>query len=513
MYPLAVAYATRDHGNRYYQDRGLLEVIMKAGDALIADMDGRGQWMFRKKDGSTWGMTRKCWVYSRWIRSFALIQGDMPPERRAAWAKALTLGYTLIAKNDLGTLHNIPTHHAMGLYAAGKALGRPEWCKLAADFLMKVVATQAEAGYWSEGGGPVVLYDFVYIDALGTYYGMSGDRRVLPALEKAARFHADFTYPDGRCVETIDQRNPYNAFVELGNVGFTFSPIGRAYLTRQWSHRPGLDADLMASLLRYGEEGPAADLAPSGEPSVATLKDHGVERAAAVRNGPWFFCVSAYTTPVAASRWHQDRQNLVSVFHDRAGLILGGGNTKLQPLWSTFSVGDVGLLVHTPGDTNPHFLPPPGKLFHVPTAATLIRDPDLGLDLTYGPEQCRVRLHPIDDHAVAYRLAATTRSGLPVAAHLTLLPQLGKPLRTGGGTRLTIGPQPVDLTAAEVGGSVSYGGYRLQLPPTATLHWPRFPHNPYTKDGHAGLNEARIVITIPFDDQHPQYTVMMEVVP
>jgi hypothetical protein len=229
MYPLAVAYATPGSGNRYYHDRAVLEVLMKAGDALIADMDDRGQWMFRKKDGSTWGMTRKCWVYSRWIRTFALIQSDMPPDRRAGWTKALTLGYTAVAKSDLGSLVNIPTHHAMGLYIAGKTLHRPEWCQRAADFLMKVVAAQNEAGYWSEGGGPVVLYDFVYVEALGIYYAASGDRRVLPALEKAARFHSDFTYPDGRCVETIDQRNPYHDSVELGNVGFTFSPIGRGW--------------------------------------------------------------------------------------------------------------------------------------------------------------------------------------------------------------------------------------------------------------------------------------------
>ena len=41
------------------------------------------------------------------------------------------------------------------------------------EFLIKVAAQQTEGGYWSEGGGPVVLYDFVYLDAIGTYYAMS----------------------------------------------------------------------------------------------------------------------------------------------------------------------------------------------------------------------------------------------------------------------------------------------------------------------------------------------------
>src|SRR3989304_2353571 len=55
MYPLAVAYATNARDNKFYKDPKLLEVIMKAGDALIADANSKGQWVFRKKDGSTWG--------------------------------------------------------------------------------------------------------------------------------------------------------------------------------------------------------------------------------------------------------------------------------------------------------------------------------------------------------------------------------------------------------------------------------------------------------------------------
>ena len=55
MYPLAVVYKTKADVNPYYNDASLLEVIMKAGDALVEDMDEQGRWEFRKKDGSTWG--------------------------------------------------------------------------------------------------------------------------------------------------------------------------------------------------------------------------------------------------------------------------------------------------------------------------------------------------------------------------------------------------------------------------------------------------------------------------
>ncbi len=319
MYPLAAAYAIPGKNNPYYKDPKLLQIIIQAGDALIDDMNAEGQWVFRKKDGSTWGLIRMPWTYSRWIRTFQAVGQHMPAEAWQRWAKALRLGYGKIAQHDLRHVHNIPAHHAMGLYAAGQAFDQPSWRQQAAEFLMRVAGQQTEAGYWSENAGPVVLYNFVYVDALGVYYALSGDRRVLPALEKAARFHLAFTYPDGRNVETIDQRNPYNPSIAVGNVGFTYTPIGRAYLKLQWSrHGRPLPADLCASLLLYGQEGPIAEL-PAGQHTFE-LRENGLVRAATVQQGPWFFCLSAYTAPVLQNRWIQDRQNLVSIYTRRSVL-------------------------------------------------------------------------------------------------------------------------------------------------------------------------------------------------
>ncbi len=98
--------------------------------------------------------------------------------------------------------------------------------------MIRVIGSQSEGGYWPEGGGPVVAYDFVYVDAVGTYYAMSGDQRVLPAAEKAAAFHRHFTYPGGQNVETIDQRNPLPARSPAATPAFTFSrPAGRTSRT------------------------------------------------------------------------------------------------------------------------------------------------------------------------------------------------------------------------------------------------------------------------------------------
>ena len=183
---------------------------------------------------------------------------------------------------------------------------------------------------------------------------------MLPCLEKGARFHWQFTYPDGRSVETIDQRNPYHDTVSLGNVGFTFTPIGRVYLQRQWSHRgwENLDVDLIASLLLYGEEGSLDEVGATQSKETFVLTEGGTDRAAVAHGS--LVCVPigvhhARGRFALDSRPPELRQRLSTT---RRALILGGGNTKLQPAWSNFTVGDPALLAHKPGDTNPVFRPP-----------------------------------------------------------------------------------------------------------------------------------------------------------
>ncbi len=333
MLALAAAWSFRDAKNPYYHDRELLDTVMAAGDALIADQDPAGKWEFRKKDGSTWGKIYMPWTYSRWVRSYLLVRDAMPEDRRARWAEALKLGYEGISK-DLRTARptNIPAHQAMGLYFAGQAFEKPEWRAQASEFLKKVVAAQNPAGYWTENNGPVVLYGAVYIDALATYAAASGDASVLAALRKAAQFFTYFTYPDGSAVETIDERNPYHARPAGANVGLTYTPEGQTLLARLLRANKTLGSDLAAILLLYGKQGPALDRDPVESDCDYTLGDG---EAAVRRRGPWYMVISALTSTVSKNRWFMDRQNLISVYHDRVGLILGGGNSKLQPQWST----------------------------------------------------------------------------------------------------------------------------------------------------------------------------------
>jgi hypothetical protein len=512
IYPLAAAWSIKDSRNPWYHGAEVLEAIMSGGDALIAVQKPNGQWIFRKKDGSEWGDIYQPWTYSRWIRAFALVKDGMPADRRAKWEKALKLGFDGIVKVELiKPVQNIPCHDAMATWLAGKIFNRPDWCEAASAYMKKVVDAQDPNGFWTEHSGPVVGYNFVYVDAIGTYYGISGDKTVLPALERSSRFHSMMTYPDGSSVETVDERQPYHPGSLLPNVGFSFSPEGRAYIKRQYEMRKEhektpIGAEGAASFLLYGEEGEVAPAPDAGADRVAVLNDGN---AMTRRVKPWFMCLSAYTAEISPKRWIQDRQDLLSVFHDKTGLIIGGGNTKLQPLWSTFTVGDAKLLFHKPGDEDPNFIPPPGIL-HVPTGAKLIAAEN-ALALQYGSVPARVAVDFLDDtHArLVYRIDVVPQQ--PVEAHVILMPHLKNKWETASGQSGTLSNQPLQFSPAAAGAWFAHHGWRLSLPPQASVKWPVLPHNPYRKDGHAEADEGRIVVSLPFSKDNPRYELTLEI--
>ncbi|MDD4870054.1 MAG: hypothetical protein PHR77_05790 [Kiritimatiellae bacterium] len=520
IFPLAAAWAIEDKANPYYHSPDLLEVIMKGGDALIADQDKKGMWTFRKKDNSTWGQILMPWTYSRWIRAFALIKDGMPAERRQHWEEGLLLGFTNISKSCLGHVHNIPSHHAMALYCAGECFGREDWKQQVRAFMAKIVATQSPGGWWSEHSGPVVAYNFVYIEALGLYYAMSHDASVLEALQRAAVFHATFVYPNGTVVETVDERNPYEAGSAHGNVGFSFTPVegnvgfsftpeGRGFLQHQYSLREwSVTADGAASHLLYGQPGPAAQLAADSADQFTIV---GNNEALVLRHKPWFICISAFTCEQPTSRWLQDRQNFVSIFHDSVGLIIGGGNTKLQPFWSNFTVGDTALLQHKQGDENPNFKPK-ADLIHMPSSAKLHADrKSPGLDLTYGEEQCRIIARPLDEKRLTLVCEATSKSGKSVEGHVVFLPRLNADLKTATGKSAKLGKEPIEWTTSDIGEWFDYCGVHISVPSGAKLLWPKKRHNPYKKDGSSTLGEARLVLCLPFSNTTSRHEVTLEI--
>ena len=507
LLPLAAAWSLQT--SRYHGDEAVLAAIVRGGHALIDAQDDDGMFTFRKKDHSTWGQIYMPWVYSRWIRAYWLTRDAFGSDDRKRWDDALRHGFTGIAETCLDRVHNIPIHHAMGLYFAGLTLDREEWTDRAVSFGHRVIDAQSEHGWWPEHDGPVVSYNFVYIDAIGTLYTMSQDDRLLEALDRAARFHAAFAYPDGSMVETVDGRNWYHDTVRPGNPGFSHTPQGRGFLAQQHARIieavGGFDADYAATMLLHASAGEL-------EPTAAATDEHTYrmgDLATVQRRRPWFFCANAFRQDPHDSRWGQDWQSFLSAYHDRVGLILGGGNTKLQPLWSNFTVGDVSRLRHEPGDEEPEFLV--DGLQHVPDeAAVEASGPELTVRLRYGNICGSVTLADRSDDELGVTYAIESPVG-SVEGHLTLMPKIGELLRLSTGEAILLDEQPFSWSVPGKTGSVEHNGWRLLLPACTRIEWPAIPHNPYRKGGEGDVADGRIVVVMPFSNERSRYEMTLQI--
>lgn len=512
IFPLAAAWSIKDPVNPYYHDRKLLTVIARGGEALVDAQDGEGKWIFRKKDDSTWGMIYMPWTYSRWIRAYILVRDALPPASRAKWEKGLLLGFEGIRRQELGRVHNIPCHQAMALYVAGVAFKKEEWKKAAQQFQQKVMAEQFPEGYWSEHSGPVVSYNMVYLDALATYYAFSKDPAVPEVLERSVKFHRDILWSDGTSASALDERVIYHKTINIGNVGFTYSPAGRGFLLHQlWKESQGgnklVGGDYAASLLLYGGQGAVVPMSIAEPRSVSVI---GNNDAVLGRQPPWEWCFSAFTAEPIQNRWIQDRQNYVDIFHSRLGVFAGGGNTKLQPYWSTFTVGDPAFLRHKEGDEDPRFIPPIDLKWTADQATITRSGNPTEMTLTYGELQCSVRVEVLPG---GRQLILTYRApeGKKVEAHLPFL-KVAETIKTAKGSEFRLGEGELVLDQSHIGAFFDFGPLHVVIPSRSTLRWPAKQHNPYTKDGRSELSDAKLVLCLPFE-KTSQHVVMISVYP
>jgi hypothetical protein len=505
---LATAWSLEE--SRYYGDEAVLSAIVQGGHALIEAQDEAGMFTFRKKDHSTWGQIYMPWVYSRWMRAYWLTREAFGADDRKRWDDALVHGFTGISETCLDRVHNIPTHHAMGLYFAGLTLEREEWTAQAVTFGHRVVDEQSEHGWWPEHNGPVVSYNFVYVDGIGTLYTMSEDARLLEALDRAARFHAAFAYPDGSMVETVDGRNWYHAGVRPGNPGFSHTPAGRGFLAQQHARmiesEQAFDADYAATMLLHAGEGELEPTAGSSESYHYQMGD----LATVQRRKPWFFCANAFRQDPHDNRWGQDWQNFLSAYHDRVGMVLGGGNTKLQPLWSNFTIGDTGQLSHTPGDEEPEFLTQ--ELRHVPEKARIEEgESQITVHLSYSEIEGAVTVSDRGDSELGITYACDPGTARDVEGHLTLVPRFGDLLTLSTGDVIPLGEQPFAWSVPGQAGFLEHNGWRLLLPAGTRIEWPAVPHNPYKKGGEGDAADGRVVVCMPFTQDRTAYEMVLQI--
>lgn len=545
---LTLAILYKDKLSHHHGDRGLLGVISAGGRYLRERQDEKGMYLFNKKDGSEWGMIYMPWTYLRWMITFDLLAEDLSDHDREVWEEGLLLGYSGISTTEFSSasniypgpltfekapeeggvipwIHNIPSHHATGLYLAGKRFGRQDWLQQAVDYMQLVVGAQSEHGWWTEHMGPVVLYNRVYLEALALFTHFSGEESVKRALERGNTYHFNYTYPDGSSIETVDERNPYPPLeIEKDSSGATtflsrlmpphpglyFSEDGRALLThlfQRLDERGSKEIENAEYLLLCP---PDADRGP-GSSAVPPTRYRMGDDALLVRENPWLLSFSAYCAERTPNRFIQDRQNLLSIYHRDVGLIIGGGNTKLQPLWSTMTVGDTNL-VSPEGSTRDSDLAPKTNLAYVPekteieeTAGNVCR---LRIEASGAITEVTSEILSANTLQIKAHLAEASPRGLPVANHFTFIRYPERPVSFSDGTYVELGDERFKKTGLEW---ISHHAWKLSLPREAIVTWPALPHNPYSGDGQADHTQGRLVVTLPFSNKGDRFAMQLKV--
>ncbi|WP_135553537.1 hypothetical protein [Paenibacillus cymbidii] len=512
MLSMALLYLTPHPANRYSGDAAFLEQIGRVGDAYRAFQYEDGKVEFVKIDGSRWGPIYMPWSMYHWLETYIRLEPHLGRERADYWREGLLLGFEgmYLEQRELleqlrrdpaaasgHAIHNIPTWNAMALHRAAGVFGKPEW-KADADAMMRAVALhQHQDGYWPEHGGPTPLYNLIYVHAIGLYRLHGGEVEMLPALRKAFAFNRLFVYPDSTLVETIDGRCKYDhAPFLVGLPGMLQADGGRGWIaelvkradpeTAMW-FRPHV-----AELLRYWPEAVGSleeDAREDGAKAADALAQRTtLANAWVVRECGWYVCLSGFAREAVESRWGMDRQSFIGIWHERTGLIVGGGNSKSQPEWSTFDVAG--------SDGFRQYVPDAGEAL---AGAPAVR-------LRYGSRQVTIALAEATASRLVLEVVAELEAGDSGVLRLPLKRRAHEPLAASFVSAAAEGDGGGELHGEAGDGlhRVAGAGWTAEAEGPLRLDWPSFPFNPYAMDGKSDLDHAIVVLAIPLVSLQPK---------
>jgi hypothetical protein len=441
------------------------------------------------------------WDDYMWLEAYRLLGDSLGNERQARWRREIEKNIARLVDDATDRVDfpwynspyigTSPNHYALwaaNLYLGGRVFGNPKWVDLGARILRRyAMVEQTVDGYWGEHSrnGPTVGYNHLTLSALAVYFEHSGDRDILPALRRATDFHKHFTFLDGTAVDVINDRNRRWAVSAWSQFAFTHFPDGRGYaeFLARFFEPATLAVDALGRLAQdalYFHEGPVE---PAPQERASYVYRMQQAPASVRKNGPWQVALSGIVdTQAINSRFYLDRQGHVSVFHEKAGLIITGANSKRQPEIATFNEMVMGSVVH---------MPLSGRL--------QMGEKEDRLSLAYNTFFSDLYVGAATDTGVGLRFVISGRGtpGPDTRLNLQLSLKAGEALETGSGKKVVLGGERVELSAADLGGRISHHGWTLEVPAGAALSWPVYPHNPYADVPETNIAYAVGRLTVP----------------
>lgn len=453
------------------------------------------------------------WGFYYWVGTLRLLRPVLPDATRQAWEARINLiGKAIsthlcerIASEDFGRMldaHLLPNHFAWSLLAAyqfGREANNPALCEAITTAFHRAVDAQLECGTWLEGGTPVTGYGDVTAAALSIFAEQTGDVRVLKALERHLVYVYETLYPNFSRNDCVDGRYWYTLtpFPYTAPSYLRFNH-GKAYLQR-WierigsvpniGHYTGLSLQGLTALTGVLDYFPdVKPPSPTAPPVSEGITEWPEITTRIARKQGWIITQSAPVSGIQ-SRWIFERQNITSVFHEKLGLIVGGGHSIAMPEWSSFNL--IGS----------------GMLHYVPAEAVLVED---GIRLRYSEHwgEIRYELASPNEMVLTYRMEGL-QDWQRVLVHLPLwLPPNTDPVVTLGGTSHPLR----DSVAIPADEAVKWRECTITLNTPGTLRYPMDGYTPYVKKGSASTPMRRqAILEIPLSHQADTITARIAI--
>ena len=340
-------------------------------------------------------------------------------------------------------------------------------------------------------GTPVTGYNLISAHAVNLYYGHSEDPKAAEALEKAWHWYYDYLLPDFSLPPNFDFRQPY----AHGRGGarlpahFMNKPEG-AYISRlaleEMLRTARSDEGKHPSMRGIGWLAFQYPMVDAGveprEPRWPEFQRMVAEEAGVRRRNGWTAHLSGMTN-VGNSNYSlrlfaQERQDHLSLHHERLGLLMGSGGSMIAEDLSTFVFYDTGRA---------HYLTDEGYLKSSPAMDTLLLryGSNVGAASIDTSEAAKARiilsLHGERGHH-PHRGVGHVQSAMAARAHLTLRLKAGDTVTAGQRSWPLAGDDETMLRLAfDAGQEVSFGAWALVcVDGPWQLRWPIRTYNPYS---------------------------------
>ncbi|MHC4914089.1 MAG: hypothetical protein ACYTGB_01240 [Planctomycetota bacterium] len=357
--PLLAVYVTEHPANSLYRKKEVLDRYLQLAD----------RWVKKWEDSLE---TADPVGYSEWpplivLRGLEYLGDELDGGMRERWTRMITYFAEHVVPQPF--FFTAPNHEAWKLAVtaiAGRVLERPDLLEAAEFKAGQLAAYQTPEGFWEEGRhhGPSIKYNGLMLAAMTIVAKETGSAKLREAAARLAAFMSRWTFPDGTLAGVLDGRQSTSpGYFGLVVPGLELAAEGVSHMRSIidfWDRVGWLDEPRMAgpsnwyahfgmpfaseALLHFAKaDGPAEGGSSMPlETDGTALENHTTLFGAVMRRqGPWALGICSQLSDVPKDCqfiYRLERQSRLEVWHEKASLVLGGGQSLVNCVWPLYNV-------------------------------------------------------------------------------------------------------------------------------------------------------------------------------